>query len=454
MAQTQNKETTKTTAPAAKNEVAVFVPPRLPWHDRIGETYGDLGVEKSTWKALVESVFPAAQSVDSVMMVLAYCKARKLDPFKRVVHIVPIYDRNKKQLVDTVWPGIAEHRTTASRTGGFAGFDKAEFGPMITRTFEGSVGRGDNEERRNITVTFPEWCQITVYRIVKGVRCPFNGPKVYWLEYYNRIGRTDLPNDRWQRSPIQMLEKCAEAGALRRAFPEELGDEMTVEEAGAAIARDIAENAIDVTPKPTRKLVDAEVVTPAKVFEVEIVGLDGEPERYTNPEQAAETMLVLARDAAKRGGWKAVEVFWKENNNHVLPAIAEFRKDIADQTEDALATGIKTMKEKDETAKPATEAKETAKPKKAAAEKPKKETKPTPPAAEIVPASPLNDKKAEWPPFTAWLVKTLQRLPKVEREGFLKQHGKAWAFITVNRSTDYDNVMAALDTPDEERPRD
>ena len=34
----------------------------------------------------------------------------------------------------------------------------------------------------------------------------------------------------WSNRPIGQLEKCAEAGALRRAFPEEIGNALTAEE--------------------------------------------------------------------------------------------------------------------------------------------------------------------------------------------------------------------------------
>src|SRR6185369_500402 len=34
----------------------------------------------------------------------------------------------------------------------------------------------------------------------------------------------------WQERPEGQLEKCAEAAALRRAFPEEIGNELTAEE--------------------------------------------------------------------------------------------------------------------------------------------------------------------------------------------------------------------------------
>src|SRR5690348_581336 len=88
------EQTATTSSPVehkSKGDVAVFQKPRLPYHPAIEERFG---VKAAEWKALVEAVFPLAQSVDSVVLALSYCKARKLDPFKRVVHIVPIWDKN------------------------------------------------------------------------------------------------------------------------------------------------------------------------------------------------------------------------------------------------------------------------------------------------------------------------------------------------------------------------
>jgi hypothetical protein len=79
-------------------------------------------------------------------------------------------------------------------------------------------------------VSRPDWCQITVYRIIGGHRCAFPGPRIYFDEFFSQRRGADVPNERWARAPRQMLEKCAEAAALRRAFPEEFGDEQTAEE--------------------------------------------------------------------------------------------------------------------------------------------------------------------------------------------------------------------------------
>ena len=219
--------------------LATIAPPRLPFPKGVEERFG---IDRTQWKALVEAVFPMARSPDSVVLALAYCRARRLDPFKRVVHIVPIWDGANKREVETVWPGIAEHRTTAMRTGNYGGSDPAVFGPTLEEQFDGTTKNGPI----SIKMKFPEFCQITVYRIVNGQRVAVPGPRVYWREYFSKLGRANVPNDRWQRAPFQMIEKCAEAAALRRAFPEEFGDEATVEEAGFFDQPPMK----DVTPPP------------------------------------------------------------------------------------------------------------------------------------------------------------------------------------------------------------
>lgn len=204
---------------APATEVAVFQKPRLPWNDAIEEKFGDVGVTKATWKALTDAVFPNAQSVDSVVLALSYCKARKLDPFKRCVHIVPMWSKQKNAMVDTVWPGIAELRTTAFRTGSYAGKDAAEFGPDETET----IG--------NAKVTYPTWCRITIHRRLGSTICQFVGPQVWWLETYGRVKKNDTtPNAMWLKRPRGQIEKCAEAASLRAAYPEELGNDYAAEE--------------------------------------------------------------------------------------------------------------------------------------------------------------------------------------------------------------------------------
>jgi phage recombination protein Bet len=259
-------------------DVAVIGPPRLKYMPLVEERYN---VDRSAWKVLVETIYPSAATSAAVVLALGYCKQRELDPFKRPVHIVPMWSSVQGQMIETVWPGISELRTTAHRTGEYAGCDVAEFGPLITKLFEGKASRGKlRGQARSIEVTFPEWARITVYRIVHGVRCPFVGPKVKWEEAYATWSDTDVPNEMWAERPEGQLEKCAEAAALRRAFPEEIGGDLTAEEM-AGRKQDEPINAQDITPPPapppsSPQIAAPEPEPPPPIEPTEFVTEDGE----------------------------------------------------------------------------------------------------------------------------------------------------------------------------------
>lgn len=257
--------------------VAKFQPPRLPWNDAIEDRFEKMGVNKTTWKALVESIYPGAKSVDSVIMVLSYCQARNLDPFKRPVHIVPIWSSQANGMVDTVWQGISELRTTAMRTGAYAGSDAMVFGPEKTRTFKGQIKRKGSWVEAEETVTYPEWAQMTIYRLVQGNRVAFSPPPVYWEEAYACEGKSEVPNSMWRKRVKGQLAKCCEAAALRFAFPEEVGNEYAAEEMEGQQFYG-ADNARDVTPKQT-----------AKASLDDFSGSQGEDEEPTPEDLPAET---------------------------------------------------------------------------------------------------------------------------------------------------------------------
>lgn len=176
--------------------------------------------------ALMNSLYPGASEA-SVDMVLAYCQAAGLDPMTKPVHIVPIWMPEKKDgnrvtqpasMRDVVMPGIELYRTKAHRTREYAGQDEAEFGPTVKTKLGGA------------DVSYPEWCKVTVFRLVDGQRVPYSA-RVYWLETYATAKRdTEAPNSMWRKRPFGQLEKCAEAAALRKAFPEAVGAQPTAEE--------------------------------------------------------------------------------------------------------------------------------------------------------------------------------------------------------------------------------
>lgn len=193
---------------------------------------------------LQSTLYPGAAD-QSVRMVLSYCRAADLDPLMKPVHLVPMsvkvarneWGDDQYETRDVVMPGIGLYRIRAARTGQYAGMDEPEFGPMKTLHYKRRIAEWvqDGGRRKKVwryedaTLEYPEWCKVVVYRIVCGARCPFPAVE-YWRENYATAGRnTEAPNEMWERRPFGQLAKCAEAQALRKAFPE-VGAQPTAEE--------------------------------------------------------------------------------------------------------------------------------------------------------------------------------------------------------------------------------
>lgn len=177
--------------------------------------------DDAIFAALKDSLYVGAKS-ESVHMVLAYCKAANLDPMTKPVHIVPMSVKKPGtkdyEWRDVIMPGIELYRTKAHRTGEYAGQDEPAFGQSVTESLSG------------VNVTYPQFCRVTVYRLVAGQRVPFSAT-AYWLETYSTAGKdTSAPNAMWKKRPFGQIEKCAEALALRKAFPEAVGAQPTAEE--------------------------------------------------------------------------------------------------------------------------------------------------------------------------------------------------------------------------------
>lgn len=290
--QTAERIDTANEALASKGEVVHIAPPRLPYHPAVQDRFN---VDRSGWRVLVDATFPNAKSVEAVLMALAYCQSRKLDIFKRPVHIVPMWSSSAGRMVETVWPSIAELRTTAFRTKQYAGIDSVEWGPTVENTFTGKSTKGRSSgETRSITLKYPEWCRMTILRELNGKERKFIGPKVLFTESYATWADTDVPNEMWSERPEGQLEKCTEAAALRRAFPEEIGNDLTAEEMEGRRLYDPGANAKDVTPREEPPA-PPPATSAAKDSEAEIAAGDEEPEAAQRTEPAREPAAIAAK---------------------------------------------------------------------------------------------------------------------------------------------------------------
>jgi len=199
--------------------------------------------EKVVFNALKNSLYPGAKD-ESVLMVLDYCSAAKLDPMQKPVHIVPMNvktgrkDANNKDIYewrDVIMPGIGQYRTNAVNTKVHAGTTEPEFGEDVTENFpEEKVtdyyNNNSSKTRPALKLTYPRWCKVTVKRKMEdGTVIEFTA-KELWKENYATLAKdSSQPNAMWQKRPYAQLAKCTEAQALRKAFPE-FGAQPTAEE--------------------------------------------------------------------------------------------------------------------------------------------------------------------------------------------------------------------------------
>lgn len=124
-----------------------------------------------------------------------------LDPVQRQLYGIMRWDSRAGREKLTVQVGIDGLRAVAARTREYAGSDDAVF-------VQNAGGH-------------PQQATVTVYRITQGLRCPFTA-SARWSEYVQTT-KAGQPSGQWGSKPFVMLAKCAEALALRKAFPAELG---------------------------------------------------------------------------------------------------------------------------------------------------------------------------------------------------------------------------------------
>lgn len=154
---------------------------------------------------------------DEFALFLATANRMGLDPFARQIHAVKRFDKRENREVMSIQVGIDGYRTSSMRT---AAVDGQE-GPFWCGDDGVWVDAWLHDDP-------PAAARVVVYR--KGCARPFVGVATY--RSYVQTKSDGKPNSMWSRGPDFMLAKCAEALALRKAFPTELGGTITPEEVG------------------------------------------------------------------------------------------------------------------------------------------------------------------------------------------------------------------------------
>lgn len=149
-----------------------------------------------------------------------FAKRTGLDPFARQIYMIGRNSRDGKKW--TIQASIDGLRIVAERSGDYAGQTPVEFC--------GADGLWRDVWASN---TPPVAARVGV------LRHGFNAPLyavAYWDEYV-QTDRDGRPTSMWSSKPKLMLAKCAEALALRKAFPNDLAGLYTADEMGNAETR-------------------------------------------------------------------------------------------------------------------------------------------------------------------------------------------------------------------------
>lgn len=189
-------------------------------------------------RALIRQTFAGGATDGEFAALLAVAETRNLNPFTKQVYFVKRWDSQKRCETWAVQISIDGLRAIAERTGLYAGQDEPEY---------------EYEENGSIRL-----CKVRVYRKDWGGRACVG--VAHWREYV-QLSREGKPTAMWAKYAHIMIAKCAEALALRKAFPEAAGGLYTTDEYPVEQAQRVEVTRMDDDREPAaidRELAEAQ----------------------------------------------------------------------------------------------------------------------------------------------------------------------------------------------------
>lgn len=196
---------------ATANGEADTMPDRRKLARRRAPVHGDIEGFTRDQVELVKRTIAQGATDDELKMFLYHARRTGLDPFARQIYFIRRWDTQQQKNIGAIQTGIDGMRLIASRTGRYRPDDET---PRYIYDANGVL----------------EAATVRVYVFHSETKTWYPVPAEARFEEYSQRTRDNKLFPNWQRMGHLMLAKCAEALALRKAFPADLSGIYSEEE--------------------------------------------------------------------------------------------------------------------------------------------------------------------------------------------------------------------------------
>ena len=253
---------------------------------------------------LIKDTVARGATDDELRLFLEVCKSKRLDPFSKQIHAVKRWDSGLRREVMSFQVGIDGFRALAERSGRYAGQDAPVW-----------CGLDGQWVDVWLAAQPPVAAKMSVYK--QGFQKPVTRIALY--REYVQTTKDGGANSMWQKMPANQLAKCAEALALRAAFPEELTGLYTHEEMGQA-DNDVRRVKAPLPIRTRTTIVREREPEPELVPVAEVV--EAEPVTEAQPQEDTGEFRVPSEAELRNGLRKGLET---------IPAITKAWRDLQEE---------------------------------------------------------------------------------------------------------------------------